>query len=375
MPIFPAFQAPGAAAMDQLQQMLLQREQQKRQDLLLSIQQRQSDRADQELQLRQQDLQLRQQEEQQRQQQAQQLKAQQTAGQTVADANPQMGDVLSPDLITALRTAGRPGLVDARPGLTSTSTIGGQAPVGSDVPDVSSSSTSTSEALPVFRGTSQQQESQKAADAKRAADAQSYADKVKALHTVSDPNAPWQEKALAAQVLGFKDPKDLIVAPETPEQADARAIKRHAAEARIDHSYDKPAAGVQTPEDVQARISDIDRLTREIAASPGLTNFGATVGSKLGRLGNQNFANTAVKVKQLKGLLTIDKLKANFGGRITNKDIDLVATMVSGFDENTSPDEVRAALNTIRSKVGLDAGNGSAGPASSGRPNDPLGIR
>jgi hypothetical protein len=75
--------------------------------------------------------------------------------------------------------------------------------------------------------------------------------------------------------------------------------------------------------------------------------------NKLGRPFNQDYADMKVKTDQLKGLLTIDKLKQNFGGRITNKDIDLVATTVSGLSPDLSPEAFNTALTGIRQRLGL----------------------
>jgi hypothetical protein len=157
MPQLQAYQAPGAAAIDELQHALLQRELMKRQSMLDSLRQDESTRANGELQLRQQAAQR--QAQQDALKQAAEAKAQQatTDNTTIGDAVPQMGDVLQGGLLAAFQRQ-HPEAVASKPGLTSTSTIGGSMPVGdTSAPDVSQSSTSTSDALPIFRGTALQQ--------------------------------------------------------------------------------------------------------------------------------------------------------------------------------------------------------------------------
>ncbi len=152
------YSSPGASAMDALQEALLQREKQKQQDLINSLAQDQNNRAN--AASARADAEMKRQAQLDQQKQLDEaVKRQATADTGTIDAmHPAMGDVLQGDLLSAFQRQ-QPAAIASKPGLTSTSTIGGMAPIGdTSTPDATSTSTSTSDALPIFRGTQLQQD-------------------------------------------------------------------------------------------------------------------------------------------------------------------------------------------------------------------------
>jgi hypothetical protein len=215
MPQLMPFQAPGAAAMDALQEALLQREKQKQQDLINSLAQDQNNRAN--AASARADAEMKRQAQLDQQKQLDEaVKRQATADTGTIDAmHPAMGDVLQGDLLSAFQRQ-QPAAIASKPGLTSTSTIGGMAPIGdTSTPDATSTSTSTSDALPIFRGTALQQS---------AAVKQGQEDAALGTMTPQEEALAKQGKAIGLtgeSLLNYVRPKP---AAETPDQKSAREL-------------------------------------------------------------------------------------------------------------------------------------------------------